>query len=130
MLRLELRNEEYLRARQNAEAANAAKTQFLANMSHELRTPLNAILGFSEVLQALPSEKMLDKAAAYARNIRAAASGLQATIRDILNLSRVEAGALEVRQARCDLPQLLGELRCLLQPLADQQDPTPGHKPD
>src|SRR3546814_3151701 len=78
MLRLELRNEEYLRARQNAEAANAAKTQFLANMSHELRTPLNAILGFSEVLQALPREKMLDKAAAYARNIHAAASGLQA----------------------------------------------------
>src|SRR3546814_4778437 len=84
MLRLELRNEEYLRARQNAEAANAAKTQFLANMSHELRTPLNAILGFSEVLQALPREKMLDKAAAYARNIHAAASGLQAIISDIL----------------------------------------------
>src|SRR3546814_4301959 len=63
MLRLELRNEEYLRASQNAEAANAAKTQFLANMSHELRTPLNAILGFSEVLLALPRAKMLDKAA-------------------------------------------------------------------
>src|SRR3546814_11114236 len=88
---LGLRNEEYLRARQNAEAANAAKTQFLANMSHELRTPLNAILGFSEVLQALPREKMLDKAAAYARNIHAAASGLQAIISDILNLPRVEA---------------------------------------
>src|SRR3546814_16612286 len=92
MLRLELRNEEYLRARQNAEAANAAKTQFLANMSHELRTPLNAILGFSEVLQELPREKMLDKAAAYARNIHDAASGLQAIIRDILNQNGKAAG--------------------------------------
>ena len=95
MLRLERRNEEYLHARQNAEAANAAKTQFLANMSHELRTPLNAILGFSEVLAVLPAEQVREKVSAYARNIHDAASGLQAIINDILNLSRVEAGALE-----------------------------------
>src|SRR3546814_16646190 len=88
------------------------------------------LLGFSEVLQALPREKMLDKAAAYARNIHAAASGLQAIISDILNLSRVEAGALEVRQERCDLTELLGEIRCLLQPLAAQKDITPGHGDD
>src|SRR3546814_17354008 len=69
---------------------------------------------------------MLDKAAAYTRNIHAAASGLQAIISDILNLSRVEAGALEVRQERCDLTELLGEIRCLLQPLADQKDITLG----
>src|SRR3546814_11621910 len=94
MLRLELRNEEYLRARHSAEAANAAKSQFLANMSHELRTPLNAILGFSEVLQVLPREKAIDKAAAYPRHIHDAASGLQTIIRHILTLPRVAAAAL------------------------------------
>ena len=127
MLRLEQRNEEYRRARENAEAANAAKTQFLANMSHELRTPLNAILGFSEVLQMLPKERLLDKAAVYARNIHHAASGLQTVISDILNLSRVEAGALELQQATCDLDQILGEIRRLLQPLADQKEITLRH---
>src|SRR3546814_7571070 len=99
-------------------------------MSHGLRTPLYAILGSSEVLQASPREKMLYKAAADARNIHAAASVLQAIISDILNLSRVEAGALEVRQERCDLTELLGEIRCLLQPLADQNDITLGHGDD
>jgi signal transduction histidine kinase len=122
MLRLERRNEEYLYARQNAEAASAAKTQFLANMSHELRTPLNAILGFSEVLAVLPQDKVRDKVAEYARNIHDAASGLQIIINDILNLSRVEAGALELNQETCDLNVLLAEIRRLLQPLADQKD--------
>jgi len=122
MLRLERRNEEYLYARQNAEAANAAKTQFLANMSHELRTPLNAILGFSEVLAVLPKEQVLDKVSDYAKNIHDAASGLQIIINDILNLSRVEAGALELNKEACDLNDLLAEIRRLLQPLADQKD--------
>src|SRR3546814_14131045 len=62
MLRLELRNEEYLRARHSAEAANAAKSQFLANMSHELRPPLNTILAFSHALQVMPAEKATDTA--------------------------------------------------------------------
>ena len=122
MLRLERRNEEYLYARQNAEAANAAKTQFLANMSHELRTPLNAILGFSEVLAVLPKEQVLDKVTDYAKNIHDAANGLQIIINDILNLSRVEAGALELNKEACNLNDLLAEIRRLLQPLADQKD--------
>ena len=122
MLRLELRNEEYLQARHSAEAANAAKTQFLANMSHELRTPLNAILGFSEVMMVLPKEKVLDKVTLYARNIHNAASGLQSIISDILNLSRVEAGALELQQETCDLDELFADIRRLLQPLADQKN--------
>ncbi len=128
MLRLERRNEEYLHARHNAEAASAAKTQFLANMSHELRTPLNAILGFSEILQVLPKERVIDKVSDYARNIHAAASGLQAIINDILNLSRVEAGALELQQETCDLAELLDEIRRLLQPLADQKDIALDHR--
>jgi signal transduction histidine kinase len=124
MLRLEHRNEEYLHARHEAEAANAAKTQFLANMSHELRTPLNAILGFSEVLMVLPAEQVRDKAASYARNIHDAAGGLQTIISNILNLARVEAGALELQQEVCDLTEILTEIRRLLQPLADQKDIT------
>jgi signal transduction histidine kinase len=124
MLRLERRNEEYLSARQNAEAANAAKTQFLANMSHELRTPLNAILGFSEVLMVMPVEQVKQKVSGYARNIHDAAGGLQSIISDILNLSRVEAGALELQQEDCDLSEVLGEICRLMQPLADQKDIT------
>ncbi len=124
MLRLERRNEEYLHARHEAEAANAAKTQFLANMSHELRTPLNAILGFSEVLMVLPAEQVRDKVASYARNIHDAAGGLQTIISDILNLARIEAGALELQQETCDLAEILADIRRLLQPLADQKDVT------
>ena len=124
MLRLEESNEEYRHAREKSEAANAAKTQFLANMSHELRTPLNAILGFSEVLLMLPAEQVRDKVASYARNIHDAAGGLQTIISDILNLARVEAGALDLQQETCDLAEILAEVRRLLQPLADQKDIT------
>ncbi len=121
-LRLERRNEEYLQARLHAEAANTAKSQFLANMSHELRTPLNAILGFSEVLAVLPKDKVLDKVGDYGRNIHEAASGLQAIINDILNLSRVEAGALEITPETCDLSATFADILRLLQPLADQKE--------
>ena len=124
MLRLEQRNHEYLEARQSAEAANATKSQFLANMSHELRTPLNAILGFSEVLAVLPKDKALDKMSSYARNIHEAASGLQSIINDILNLSRVEAGALDVKQESCDLAEMFSDILRILKPLADQKDIT------
>lgn len=124
MLRLQNRSEEYLRARHNAEAANAAKSQFLANMSHELRTPLNAILGFSEVLLAMPKEKAIDKLESYARNIHEAASSLQAIISDILDLSRVEAGALEVKLEDCDLSKMFTDILHILQPLADDKQIT------
>jgi len=124
MLQLECRNEEYLEARRSAEAANTAKSQFLANMSHELRTPLNAILGFSEVLVVMPKEKVMDKLESYARNIHEAASGLQTVISDILNLSRAEAGALEVNPEDCDLSEMFADILRILQPLADDKQIT------
>jgi signal transduction histidine kinase len=122
MRRLERRNQEYLEARRSAEAANAAKSQFLANMSHELRTPLNAILGFSEMLALLPKQKAVDKLDSYTRNIHDAASGLQVIINDILNLSRIEAGALDIEQSTFDVSEMLGDILRILRPLADQKD--------
>jgi signal transduction histidine kinase len=84
----------------NAEAANRAKTEFLANMSHELRTPLNAIIGFSDVIQNEimgrigETPKYID----YARDIREAGGHLLGVINDILDIAKIEAGQLDLRE--------------------------------
>lgn len=83
------------------------KSKFLAAMSHELRTPLNAIIGFSEVLEARMFGELNDKQAEYARDIHDAGRHLLALINDILDLSKVEAGRMELELAEFDLPQLL-----------------------
>ncbi|MEZ4451307.1 MAG: ATP-binding protein [Nannocystaceae bacterium] len=104
--------------RHRAEAANRAKSTFLANMSHELRTPLNAIIGYSELL----AEDAGDSAAADdLAKIRRAGEHLLAIISDILDLSRVEAGKLELRVEPVDLEALLQELRETLAPLLARQ---------
>ncbi|MDI4663902.1 HAMP domain-containing histidine kinase [Xanthobacter autotrophicus] len=96
------------RARAAAEEANAAKSRFLAAMSHELRTPLNAILGFSELL-AIESGAPLDDArkADYARIIHESGQHLLGLVNDILDLSRVEAGAYELDRERVDVTALV-----------------------
>jgi signal transduction histidine kinase len=89
------------------EIANKHKSDFLANMSHELRTPLNAIIGFSEVL----SEKMFgdvnDKQLEYLRDIHSSGHHLLTLINDILDLSKIEAGRMELELSRFDLGMLL-----------------------
>ena len=100
---------------ETAERENLAKSQFIANMSHELRTPLNAIIGYSEMI----SEDSTDEAAAAdAKHIRSSAKHLLALINDILDLSRTEAGQVEIMRDDCDLRALLEETCALVRPNA------------
>ncbi len=87
-------NLELRRAKESAEVASRAKSEFLSNMSHELRTPLNAVTGFSELLSSLVSDQ---KQKSYLNAIKTAGKSLLTLINDILDLSKIEAGMMEIR---------------------------------
>lgn len=104
---LTLAEEALRRAKEAAEVGSRAKTEFLAAMGHELRTPLNAIIGFSEVMQMqalgpLGNETYLE----YARDIRASGEHLLALVNDVLDVSRIEAGRMELVESEVDLARL------------------------
>ncbi|MBB4316071.1 PAS domain-containing sensor histidine kinase [Roseospira marina] len=97
-------------AKREAETANRAKSEFLANMSHELRTPLNAIIGFSEmVLDEVHGPLGAPAYGDYLNSILASGRHLLAVVSDILELSRVEAGALQLNESLESLEGLVGE---------------------
>ena len=97
-----------LEAKEMADAANRSKSEFLAMMSHELRTPLNAILGFSEIIKNRTlGQSALDKYVEYAGDVHASGRHLLDLINDILDLSKIEAGKLEIEPAWLDLAQVL-----------------------
>lgn len=102
---------ELQRAKAMAEAANETKSRFLANMSHEIRTPLGAILGFSEILGGpeTTSSERLEAIATIRRN----GEQLSKIINDILDLSKVEAGKLEIECGRVSLLEVIGDVRAI-----------------
>ena len=102
--------EEALKARDDAEVANKAKSEFLSNMSHELRTPLNAIIGFSSIVKNDElSEGIGEKYTSYANDIHNSGTHLLDIINDILDVSRIEAGEMKMRFQHLSVDKLLHE---------------------
>ncbi|MEA3225194.1 MAG: ATP-binding protein [Planctomycetota bacterium] len=94
-----------------AEWANAAKSEFLANMSHEIRTPMNAIIGFSDLLA---DEELTDEQLEHIRTIQESAHSLLKLINDILDISKIEAGQIDIELIDCQLGQMLDSVRELM----------------
>ena len=103
------------------EAANRHKSEFLANMSHELRTPLNAIIGFSEVLKERMFGDLNPKQLEYARDIHSSGQHLLSLINDILDLSKVEAGAMSLDLQEFDVAAAVGNCATLVRERAHRQ---------
>jgi adenylate cyclase len=114
---LRTQNLELEEARELSEVANRTKSQFLANMSHELRTPLNAIIGYSEILQEDAADNGQEQLVPDLKKIEGAGRHLLGLINDILDLSKVEAGKMDVFVEEIDISSLLDEVRSIITPL-------------
>ncbi len=114
--------EELRRAKDAAEAASRTKSQFLANMSHELRTPMNAILGYSEMLQEEAEDEGLDSFTPDLQKIQNAGKHLLALINDILDLSKIEAGKMELYLEDFDIAGTVGDVGATVQTLVAKKN--------
>jgi signal transduction histidine kinase len=103
------------------EIASQHKSEFLANMSHELRTPLNAIIGFSEVLSERMFGELNEKQEEYLRDIYASGQHLLSLINDILDLSKIEAGRMELELTDFDLPTAIDNALTLIRERAGRR---------
>lgn len=107
-----------LEAREAAERASQVKSEFLANMSHELRTPLNAIIGYSQMLKEEAEDRELEDFLPDLGKIESAGTHLLGLINDILDLSKIEAGRMDVFIEPVDVSAVIEEVGAVIQPLA------------
>jgi PAS domain S-box-containing protein len=105
-----------------AQQANRAKSEFLANMSHELRTPLNAIIGFSDMLSAEYHGPINERQQGYLKDIELSGTHLLGLINDILDLSKIEAGKVDLQETAVEIPTVVEECVHLLIDRANQSD--------
>ncbi len=113
-------HEEAERAKAEAEAASRTKSSFLANMSHELRTPLNAIIGYSEILVEDATDRGDDASIDDLQKIQGAGKHLLGLINGILDLSKIEAGRMDIYLEQIYLNRLVDEVRAIVQPLVEK----------
>ncbi|MEK9968667.1 MAG: PAS domain-containing sensor histidine kinase, partial [Ferrovibrio sp.] len=108
--------------REAAESASRAKSAFLSNMSHELRTPLNAIIGFAQMLAGGYGGPLTERQLGYATNIQESGEHLLRLVNDILDLSRLESGRLNIHVEACSFDQVAQSALAMVQPQARQAE--------
>ena len=114
--------ETLLKEKQIAEAANRTKSEFLANMSHELRTPLNSIIGFADLLYEQVYGELNERQLKSVGNISKSGKHLLSLINSILDLSKVEAGKMELNYKQFELASKINTIKSLVSPIADKKN--------